>query len=212
VKVQQSSPLVVCKRREKLLNAAHKAPAVGLDFGTYNTTHCSISNLEKRTKEIAYADDLLITVKVGTVREAENYANIEISKITKWAKDNSITFNEQKPKTVVVTRKKRRDNEEISIYLNNNPLEEVNNIKYMGIFLDSKLNFREHFMHITGKCNKLIHALAKSAKLGWELAHEALHTIYKGAILPLMLYGAPIWIGARVRNATKFYIAEFNGS
>jgi len=77
---------------------------------------------------------------------------------------------------MVVTRKKRRKNKEISIYLNK-PLEQVNNIKYLGIFLYSKLNFREHFMHITGKCYKLIHSLAKSAKLGWGLNHEARHTI-----------------------------------
>ena len=65
-------------------------------------------------------------VKAETVRKAENYANIEISKITKWAKDNKITFNEQKSKAMVVTRKKRRENKEISgIYLNNKPLEQV---------------------------------------------------------------------------------------
>jgi hypothetical protein len=58
-------------------------------------------------------------------------------------------------------------------------------------------------MHITGKCNKLIHALAKSANLGWGLNHEALHTIYKGAVLPLMLYGAPIWIGAIGKKCNK---------
>jgi len=40
----------------------------------------------------------------------------------------------------------------------------------------------------------LIHALAKSAKLTWGLKHEEMSTIYKGAILPLMLYGAPVWI------------------
>jgi hypothetical protein len=32
--------------------------------------------------------------------------------------------------------------------------------------------------------------------LGWGLKHEALKTIYIGAILLLMLYGAPVWIGA----------------
>ena len=75
-------------------------------------------------------------------------------------KDNNITFNEQKSKAMLVTRKKGK-NKEVSIYLNNKPLEQVNNIKYLGIILDSKLNFREHIMHITGKLNKLIHALAK---------------------------------------------------
>jgi hypothetical protein len=33
--------------------------------------------------------------------------------------------------------------------------------------------------------------------------YEALNTIYKGAILPLMLYGAPIWIGAMVKKCNK---------
>jgi len=103
--------------------------------GFWDIQYNSLLNLEfgKRTKAIASADDLLIAVKAETVREAENYANIEISKITKWAKDNKITFNEQKSKAMVVTRKKRRENKEISIYLNNEPLEQVNNIKYLGI-------------------------------------------------------------------------------
>jgi len=48
---------------------------------------------EKRTNAIAFADDLIIAVRTETVRETENYANVEIRKITKWAKDNKITFN-----------------------------------------------------------------------------------------------------------------------
>jgi len=58
-------------------------------------------------------------------------------------------------------------------------------------------------MYTVGKCTKLIHALAKSAKLSWGLNHEALTTIYKGAILYLMLYGAPIWIGAMGKKCNK---------
>jgi len=45
--------------------------------GFGNIQYNSLLNLEfgKRTKAIAYADDLLIAVKAQTVREAENYAN-----------------------------------------------------------------------------------------------------------------------------------------
>jgi len=43
------------------------------------------------------------------------------------------------------------------------------------------------------KCTKLIFVLSKSAKLKWGLQHAALKAIYTGAILPLLLYGAPIW-------------------
>jgi len=62
--------------------------------------------------------------------------------------------------------------------------------------MDSKLNFRYHIIHTSRKYTTLIHPLAKSAKLSSGLKHEALNTIYKAAILPLMLYGAPVWIDA----------------
>jgi len=75
-------------------------------------------NYGKRTKAIAFGDDLLIAVRVGDVQEAENFANIEISKISNWAKENKITFNEQKSKVMLVTRRKRRENPKyIYIYI-----------------------------------------------------------------------------------------------
>jgi hypothetical protein len=40
--------------------------------------------------------------------------------------------------------------------------------------------------------------------MSWGLKHETLNTIYKGAILPLMLYGAPIWIDALEKKCNKF--------
>jgi hypothetical protein len=57
------------------------------------------------------------------------------------------------------------------------------------------------------KCLKLIYALSRSAKLTWGLRHEALKTIYTGGILPLMLYGAPVW--GNVLNRS-YYKSKFN--
>jgi hypothetical protein len=85
-------------------------------------------------------------VRAENVREAENFANIEVNKITKLAEDNKITFNEQKSKVMMVTRRKRKESTDVFIYLNNKPLEQVNNIKYLGITIDSKMNFREHII------------------------------------------------------------------
>ena len=50
--------------------------------------------------------------------------------------------------------------------------------------------------YITEKCSKLIFALSRSAKINWGLSHNALKSIYTGVILPLHLYGAPIWVNA----------------
>jgi len=146
-----------------------------------------VTNLHygKRTKAIAFADDLLIALRAENVQEAENFANIEINKITNMAKENKITFTEQKSKFMLVKRRKRREITEVILYLNSKPLQQVKNIRYeyLRITIDNRLSFREHIISTTNKLTTLIHTLAKSAKLNWGLKQKALNTIYKGAIL-----------------------------
>ena len=81
----------------------------------------SLLNLEfkKSSKLIAYADDLLIPAKGKTQEEVENYASIELSKITTWARENKIIFKEQKSKMMMITRRRPKNKREYKIYLNN---------------------------------------------------------------------------------------------
>jgi hypothetical protein len=118
-----------------------------------------------------------------------------MNKILNWAKNKKINFNEQKSKAMVISRRKRKENKEIAVYINNDPLKQAQKIKHLGIIIDSKLNFREHIMYTASKCTILIHALSESAKHSLGLSYETLYTKYKGAILPLLLYGAPVWRG-----------------
>jgi len=79
--------------------------------------------------------------------------------------------------------------------LNNKTIPQGNSLKYLGIIFDYKLTFKEHIKkNMAAKCTKLIFSLSKSAKLNWGLDHKALKTIYVGGILPLLIYGAPVWI------------------
>jgi len=132
----------------------------------------------KRTKVIAFADDLIIITRGKTVTEAQNIANIELSQ------DNKIRFNEQKSKAMLLTRRKRRERKELEIYLNYKPLMQKYRLKNLGIILDSKLTFRDHIIAMTDKCSQLIFTLSKSAKLNWGLKYAAMKTIYTGVYNP----------------------------
>jgi hypothetical protein len=94
---------------------------------------------------------------------------------------------------MLIARKRKNNREHISIYLNNRRLEQVTEMKYLGIFFDSKLNFHKHIENIAEKSRKLVYMLGKTVKLNWGLGHKALKTIYEGAIVPIMMYGAPVW-------------------
>jgi hypothetical protein len=112
--------------------------------------------------------------KAESVTEAENIMNAELSKISTWARENKLQFNEQKSQVMLLTRRKRKENKEIKIYINNRPLTRVNNMEYLGIIFDHKLTFKEHINYMAEKCTKLIFSLSKSAKLNWGLQHAAL--------------------------------------
>jgi len=57
-------------------------------------------------------------------------------------------------------------------------------MKYLRIIIDTNLNSVNNISYATEKCTNLNQSLSKSAKISW--GHEALKTIYKGAVLPLL--------------------------
>ena len=66
--------------------------------GLWNIQYNSLLALKytNHTKAVAFADDLVIMIKAESIREAENIANVELSKISAWAVNNKIRLNEHK--------------------------------------------------------------------------------------------------------------------
>ena len=108
---------------------------------------------------VAYADDLIMATRVESLRAVENYTKVELSKIKGLSKNNKIKFNDTKSKVMLVSRRKRKENKNITVYLNNKPLEQVTQIKYVGIILDHKFRFHDHITYAAEKSAKLIHSL-----------------------------------------------------
>jgi len=57
------------------------------------------------------------------------------------------TYYEQKSKLLVISRRKRKEMKEISVYMNK-PLEEVQKNKYLRAIFDSKLNFKKYAIYV----------------------------------------------------------------
>jgi hypothetical protein len=70
-------------------------------------------------------------IKAESVREAENIANVEINQITAWAKEK-IRFNEGKSKVMLMTRRKRKEQKDVDIYLNNKPYTSSTQVELFG--------------------------------------------------------------------------------
>jgi hypothetical protein len=57
----------------------------------------------RRTRVIAFADDLLVLSRGKCALDSENYANRDLKKIKNWARENKMHFNENKSKVLLVT-------------------------------------------------------------------------------------------------------------
>jgi len=73
--------------------------------GIWNIQYDTVLNLQykKNTRVIAFEDDMLEMIRAEYVGEGENNTNIEMDKITYWARDN-----EEKSKAMLLTRRKKR--------------------------------------------------------------------------------------------------------
>jgi hypothetical protein len=109
--------------------------------------------------------------------ETDNYANQDLKKIERSATDNKIEFNDKKSKVLFISRK-INDDKKVNIYLNYKRLEQTEEIKYLGIYLDSKFNFNTRIDHTVAKLITLVNMLGRTAKLKWGLGHKALKTIF----------------------------------
>jgi len=78
------------------------------------------------------------------------------------------------------------------MYLNYKRLDQNEEMKYLGIYLESKFNFNAQIDHTVAKSITLINMLTRTAKLQWGLGHKALKTIYEVAVDPILTYGTPI--------------------
>jgi hypothetical protein len=137
--------------------------------GFWKLLYISLLNLKhtKNNKVIAYADDLLILVNGKTQVKVEKYANIETQKVAQWARNNKMSFNDQKSKITIITRQKHKNRRDFKIYLNNKKIKQEGTLKYLGITIDRRFIFNQHIDNVTGKFIKIIHALSKSAKINW---------------------------------------------
>jgi hypothetical protein len=88
-----------------------------------------------------------------------------------------------------MTIRKRKEQKDADIYLNNKPIPQVHRLKYLGIIFDSKLTFKEHINYTADKCTKLIFSLPKVAKLNWGVKSRS----PEDSLHRMNLTPPPIW-------------------
>ena len=99
-----------------------------------------------------------------------------------------MTFNPDPKKQAqeVIFSRKTKKTSHPPLNFNNNTVQQVQFQKHLGVYLDGKLDFREHVQNMFKKINKRISLLRK---LQNNLPRAPLVTIYKSFVRPHLDYG-----------------------
>ena len=113
-----------------------------------------------------------------------------MSLLYNWCKSNKLAINTEKYHVIIFTPKINSNVKDFSVSLNNSPITLKNHVKYLGVFIDSKLNF--HF-HLNVVANKLSRPLGILCNLKHVLPQNALLKLYYSLVHPHLLYSLVVW-------------------
>lgn len=145
-------------------------------------------------KVVAYADDLLILVSGKYINIISDVMNGAMKIVEDWCRKFSLEVNPDKTKIMKFTRKTKKENLKLKdIKIFGKKLEEVKEIKYLGIYLDPKLNMNRHIQKIRSKAISSLWASRSLVNRTWGLKPSMMMWVYKQIILPRMTYGSLVW-------------------
>ena len=135
-----------------------------------------------------FADDTNLFTKGCNLQDIALIINKELKDISLWLKVNKLSLNIKKTHYMIVTSKKKK--EKVSIEIDGHPIDQVNNTKFLGVYIDNKLSWKKHISYIQGKIARGICIVTKARSL---LNFKALKTLYYSFIYPYFSYCNHVW-------------------
>ncbi len=108
-----------------------------------------------------------------------------------WLRKNKLTLNSTKTKLMIFGTASMLDKmKDIEVKLEDTSIGQVDTFKYLGMMLDSKVNFTAHVKYIK---SKVIPRLKMLHNLKHILSNKVKLILYKSLIVPLFDYGDVVY-------------------
>ena len=138
-----------------------------------------------------FADDACFSFGHACRRSLESLVNSELTKISKWFWSNKLTLNVDKTCFLLIHR--RREEINLQLKLNGVSLVQKDNIKYLGVTIDQKLNWKSHINNCTAKLSKCLWAISRLRRY---TNTSTLRLVYYALGYSYIQYGISLYGGA----------------
>lgn len=124
------------------------------------------------------------------------------SYFTKW----KLKLNATKTEAIMFTRQRALPKNKLKI--NDHPIPWSQNVKYLGITFDKKLNWSKHIETIKLKGLKAMNALSPIFNRRSKLSNKIKLKLYSTLMRPCFTYAAPVWSSTCTTNYVKLQVIQ----
>lgn len=143
---------------------------------------------------IGYADDTLVIAKGDDWEDAVRNANLTAACVTRKIRQFGLRVAPAKTEAVFIHDGSRGNPPQANIIVEGTRVEIGNGIKYLGLYLDGRWNFREHFRRLAPRLERTAAMLSRlMPNIGGPRAGA--RKLYTNVLYSIALYGAPVWAG-----------------
>ena len=111
------------------------------------------------------------------------------SNVFNWCCANQLSLNPKKSNYIIILPKSNAELPQISLTMNDTTIYPHTDLKYLGVLIDTRLNFLSHIKSIEQEISRSIETILKLSSF-WS--SSALLNLYHSLIHPQLLYGLPI--------------------
>ena len=143
--------------------------------------------LTKGTKIKLFADDSLLYRTIRTPRDAEILQK-DLDTLQLWESKWKMEFHPGKCQLLKITNKLKPITPQY--FIHGTPISETPSAKYLGVVIDSKLNWKEQYKNIGKKCNNTLAFLRRNLS---SCPRRIKANCFTALVRPSAEYASPVW-------------------
>ena len=137
-----------------------------------------------------FADDTNLFCTNRSLSALELSINENLNCVTSWLIANKLSLNIDKTNFVIFHSRQKAISHKIRLLINNQELEQVKCIRYLGVYFDRHLTWKNHVQHI---CTKIKRSVGILSKIRHFVPMTILIQLYYTLIFPYLSYAVTTW-------------------
>ena len=160
-----------------------------------------LSHVVNPSKPILFADDTTISYRHQDIYVLLGIVNADLQKACDWFRANKLSVNASKTHYMIFhSRFLNLPEGDFQIKMGDVTLERTDSVKFLGLYIDDKLEWHYHISHIKSKISQALYILNATKRY---LPLQALKTLYYSLIYSHLNYGIVHWCNTFDYNLEK---------